>query len=210
MIAGRLAGRLIRLACLSLPEPDRAARRREWTAEAAAILDDPQTRPRARRSIAALLFAADQLRGARRIARHAPLPLTGSRSAMYVVWPCSVLVIASPVLRWLPAAHPVRLALYELVLAAGMICQVIRERRHWLAGSKDLFDQPHGRARRRLMLNFWSIVAWDQITVGIRLDSRLDALLAGAGMLVTLPILCWFVEPRIFAWPSSAQRHREG
>jgi hypothetical protein len=47
----------------------REDRYREWTAELHAILYDPETPSRARRSARALLYAADQNRGVRHLAR---------------------------------------------------------------------------------------------------------------------------------------------
>jgi hypothetical protein len=60
-----LAERMIRLACLRLPEADRDERYREWIAELPAILYDSDVRPAPRRALRALLFAADQHRGIR-------------------------------------------------------------------------------------------------------------------------------------------------
>jgi hypothetical protein len=57
-----LAERMIRLACLRLPEADRDECYREWTAELPAIFDDSEISP-TRRAIEVLSFAADQLRG---------------------------------------------------------------------------------------------------------------------------------------------------
>jgi hypothetical protein len=53
-----LAECLIRLACRSLPADIRDDRYREWTAELPAILGDPDIRPRIRRDLAAVRFAA--------------------------------------------------------------------------------------------------------------------------------------------------------
>lgn len=49
----RLARHLIRIACLRLPGQARDDRYREWTAELHAIVHDPGTPSRARRSAAA-------------------------------------------------------------------------------------------------------------------------------------------------------------
>jgi hypothetical protein len=136
MIAQRLAERLIRLACRSLPEPDRAGRYREWTAETAAILDDPGTRSRARRGVRALLFAADHIRGARRLNRRGRLPRTEWGSYAQMAFPLCVLGVATLSTRWLPVVHSVRLTVYELVLGAGMIYQIARERRYWRTAGK--------------------------------------------------------------------------
>lgn len=79
--AQRLAWQLIRLACMRLYGETREDRYREWTAELNAILYDPDIPSRTRRNARALLYAADQNRGARRLARtsrdparHPPLP----------------------------------------------------------------------------------------------------------------------------------------
>lgn len=60
-----LAVLLIDGACQQLPEPERAERGREWTAELFAILDD-HSLGRLRRSLRALRFAAGQYRTAGR------------------------------------------------------------------------------------------------------------------------------------------------
>ena len=65
--AERLARWLIRRACSRLPGETRDDRYREWTAEVRAILHDPQVPSRARRCLRALLYAADQNRGAWRL-----------------------------------------------------------------------------------------------------------------------------------------------
>jgi hypothetical protein len=67
----RLAEYLIRRACRRLPDSIRDERYQEWTAELPAILCDPGTRYRAAR---ALLYAADQTRGARRYPKPAAQP----------------------------------------------------------------------------------------------------------------------------------------
>jgi hypothetical protein len=75
----RLAKHLIRHACGRLPQDIREARYCEWTAEAFAILYDPSTRSRTRRTARALLYAADHMRGAHRLAKASRRPTDGSR-----------------------------------------------------------------------------------------------------------------------------------
>jgi hypothetical protein len=68
----RLARQLIRLACLRLPAQARDDRYREWTAELYSIVHDPGTPSRVRRGARAVLYAADQVRGAGCLGRAAP------------------------------------------------------------------------------------------------------------------------------------------
>ncbi len=63
----RLAEWLIRRACRHLPDAIRDDRYREWTAELPHILGEPGIRLAPRRAVMALLFAADQSRGARHL-----------------------------------------------------------------------------------------------------------------------------------------------
>jgi hypothetical protein len=65
----RLAGSLIRRACRHLPEDIRGERYREWTAELAAILDDPDIRLPPVRAARALGFAAGICTSARLVSR---------------------------------------------------------------------------------------------------------------------------------------------
>jgi len=65
----RLARWLIRRACSRLPGEICDDRYREWTAEVHAIMRDPQVPSRARRCLRALLYAADQNRGAWHLGR---------------------------------------------------------------------------------------------------------------------------------------------
>jgi apolipoprotein N-acyltransferase len=62
----RLAEHLIRRACRRLPDGIREERYREWAGELPAILTDPDVRWQARRTVRALLFAADHARTVRR------------------------------------------------------------------------------------------------------------------------------------------------
>jgi hypothetical protein len=78
--AQRLAWHLIRLACMRLSGEMREDRYREWTAELHAILHDPDIPSRARRNARALLYAADQNRGARRLARASREPALPARA----------------------------------------------------------------------------------------------------------------------------------
>lgn len=106
--AQRLARHLIRLACLRLSGETREDRYREWTAELHAILYDPGTRSPARRTVRALLYAADQNRGVRRLARTARDPV--ARPAR---WARKLLLAETPsghrlaaallMLTWVPA-----------------------------------------------------------------------------------------------------------
>jgi hypothetical protein len=57
----RLAECLILLASLKFPPGIRQDRYREWTAELPAILNDPDIRPKTRRDLAALRFAAGHI-----------------------------------------------------------------------------------------------------------------------------------------------------
>jgi hypothetical protein len=76
----RLARYLIRLACLRLPGQARDDRYREWTGELHAIVHDSGIRSRARRGARAVLYAADQVRGAGRLGRMAPARTAPGRS----------------------------------------------------------------------------------------------------------------------------------
>jgi hypothetical protein len=189
----RLAGRLIRIACQSLPDPDRAARYQEWTAEAAAILHDPATRSRVRRKVRALLFAADHIRGARRLARQAHMPRTGWRARASAAFPVAAYGVAALSTHWLPTPHPVKLTLAGLLQAAAMLYQILRERRYWLAGSNDEFEK--ARARRTSSLVLWWVILWIQLTNELALNT-----LAGvACCAVSAQFLMPFLERRIFA-----------
>jgi hypothetical protein len=157
MTVRRLAGQLIRVATRRLPDPDRAVRRREWAAEVAAILDDTGT-GRVRRQIRAVLFAADHIRGARGMAGRAYFPVTGWRSNLPRLVPLYALAAATLATYWLPLTRPTRLALDDLLVAAVMAVQIIRERRHWLTGSTEEFG--NGRQRRRSVLGTWWNVPW--------------------------------------------------
>jgi uncharacterized protein DUF4190 len=68
----RIAGLLIAVACRRLPAGVRADRRREWSAELAAILEDPAVRVGALRRARALRYAAGLCRTAGRLYRPAP------------------------------------------------------------------------------------------------------------------------------------------
>ncbi|MDT3399432.1 hypothetical protein RKE29_22760 [Streptomyces sp. B1866] len=61
----RSGERLIGRACRWLPEGEREERYAEWTAELAAVLDDPDGGPAALRAVRMFAFAADQRRGVR-------------------------------------------------------------------------------------------------------------------------------------------------
>jgi len=161
MIVRRLAGQLIRLACRKLPGPDRALRCQEWTAEVAAILDGQQARW-LHRQVTAVLFAADHIRGARRMARRVRRPAAEWR----VCYPAfGTFIIALLWTHWLPLAHPARLALVEVTLAAGMVLHVIRERRYWLAGSKEEFDSAH--AGRMITVITWWLMLCMPLATGV-------------------------------------------
>jgi hypothetical protein len=66
-LAERIAQLLIRQACRRLPDDARDERYLEWTAELPHILNDPDVRLAGCRVARALLFAADQARGTRRL-----------------------------------------------------------------------------------------------------------------------------------------------
>jgi hypothetical protein len=70
--AQRIAELLIRAACRRLPGDVREERRREWSAELLAILDDPDVRVAALRRARALRYAAGICRSAGRLHRSAP------------------------------------------------------------------------------------------------------------------------------------------
>jgi hypothetical protein len=184
--AQRLAGQLIRLASRRLPEPDRAVRCREWTAEVAAILDDPGS-GRVRRKITAVLFAADLIRSTRRTARRAAFPVAGWRAELpgLVPWGAQAAVFF---VRWLPLAYPVRLALFFLLVAAVMVVQIIRERRHWRTGSIEEFDS--ARVRRRGIVVMWWSAWW--VTLWVQVFDRgygwwyLLVFLAGSSLVVPM------------------------
>jgi hypothetical protein len=195
VIAGRLAGQLIRVASRRLPDPDRALRRREWAAEAAAILGDRRT-GRVRRQVRAVLFAADLIRSSRRMARRAFFPVAGWPLELAWLFPLGALSAADLGTHWLPLAHPVRLALADLLMAAVMAVQIVRERRHWLTVSKEELDS--ARTRRRLIMLMWWTVWWGQ---WLRAFNKwyLLAYLAGS-VLVVVPILL-LLERWIFTRP---------
>jgi len=70
--AQQIAELLIRAACRRLPRDVREERRREWSAELLAILDDPAVRVAALRRARALRYAAGICRSAGRLHRPAP------------------------------------------------------------------------------------------------------------------------------------------
>jgi hypothetical protein len=79
--AQQIAELLIRAACRRLPRDVREERRREWSAELLAILDDPAVRVAALRRARALRYAAGICRSAGRLHRPAPgasAPVTAS------------------------------------------------------------------------------------------------------------------------------------
>ena len=80
--AQRIAELLIRAACRRLPGDVREDRRREWSAELLAILDDPGVRVAALRRARALRYAAGICRSAGRLHRPAP----GAAVAAPVRW----------------------------------------------------------------------------------------------------------------------------
>lgn len=192
MRAGRLAERLIRLACRGLPEPDRAVRYREWTAEAAAILNDPGTRSRTRCKVRALLFAADHIRGARRMTKQVHVPGVGWRRYGYAAYPLAAYGIAYFSTHWMPVVHSMRLALFELVLVAAMIFQIMRERRRWLAGGTDEFEQ--GRGRRITLIWLWWVMLWIQLTYRLGLNDLIMSACSAVSGVLLMPLL----ERRIF------------
>lgn len=85
-MTGWLAEHLIRRACRRLPADTRDDRRREWTAEVRAILEDPGIRPAVLRSARALGYAL----GIRKCTRHPHLaagsPQRSARRADVVRW----------------------------------------------------------------------------------------------------------------------------
>jgi len=195
MSAARLAERLIRLASRGLPEADRSVRYREWNAEAIAILNDPGTRARIRRKIRALLFAADHIRGARRMARQAHVPRLGWRRYGYLAYPLAAYGIAYFGTHWMPVIHLIRLALFELVLVAGMLCQIVRERRYWLAGSKEEFEKARGT--RTALLGMWWLMLWIQLTYRLGLNTLAGSVTYAISGALLMPLL----ERRIFPAP---------
>jgi hypothetical protein len=186
MSARWLAGWLIGVACRFLPEPYRAFRYREWTAEAAAILDDQGTRSRVRRNARVLVFAADQIRGARALARHAGMPLARPRSlddrlipplaprlppavrrrsqrSAYV--PLSVALGMQFAFHALPfwssVADPARVAGWELCMWAGLMYWIARERRYNLTIGETEFNVVR-------VWRYWSLSMWGMaICVGV-------------------------------------------
>jgi hypothetical protein len=207
-----LTDQLIWRASRLLPEPDRSLRRQEWTAEVAAILDDPGTRWRARRQVRAVRFAAGHLRGARRMARAAPLR-GGVGAAAHPasevpgwLFPYCVLIAALLVAHLPPLALPVRLALGDLVMAAGMTVQVIREHRYWLAGGSE--ELGGGLGRRGRIYICWSLALYWLIR-SFKFAPWWHAWLYGIPDVVLYVMVVGFAERRIFARSGPAGRTGE-
>jgi hypothetical protein len=207
-----LTDQLIWRASRLLPEPDRSLRRQEWTAEVAAILDDPGTRWRARRQVRAVRFAAGHLRGARRMARAAP-QRRGAGAAAHpasemtaLLFPFCVMIAALPVAHLPPLVLPVRLALGDLVMAAGMTAQVIREHRYWLARGSE--EPGGGLPRRGRIYICWSFaLSW--LILSFKVAPWWHAWLYGIPGVVLVGIVGGFAERRIFARSGPAGRTGE-
>lgn len=141
VVVGRLAGYLIRRACRRLPEDICDERYREWAAELAAILDDPDIRLPPVRAARALGFAA----GICTSARFLGWP-DGSGSSRL---PRGVLLAAGAVIIWVAAAEAASVYplegpwMYVYVAAGGVsetlaIVAVVRAIRWFVR----LFTQP--------------------------------------------------------------------
>jgi hypothetical protein len=103
----RIAERLIRASCRRLPEDERAAHCREWSAELPAILEDTSVRPPILRAVRALRYAAGAFKTARYLRR------TGGSTSR-----------ARPS-GWRDGAVPVRPAATGLRLAIGVIAWLV-------------------------------------------------------------------------------------
>ena len=80
-----------------------------------------------------------------------------------------------------------RLALGDLLVAAVMAVQIIRERRHWLTGSIEEFDS--ARPRRKGIVSMWWLAWWETLWIQVfdrRYGWYLLAYLAGSSLLVPM------------------------
>jgi hypothetical protein len=132
----RLACVLITEACQRLPVDARQDREREWTAELAVIIDDPDLRPRWRGYLRAMRFAGAQSRTVRRLTRPAGLERvrvimvrTALASAGAAVALAVTAVVLDPVANSASSdSSPVVTAeiwAITLAMAAGLLCAVI-------------------------------------------------------------------------------------
>jgi hypothetical protein len=108
-------------------------------------------------------------RAHRRLTRRgrAVFPVAGWRAVLPMLVPPGA-EAAALVMHWLPLAHPVRLALGDLLVAAVMAVQIIRERRHWRTGSIEEFDS--ARPRRRDIVSTWWVMWW--VTLWVQVFDR--------------------------------------
>ena len=132
----RLAQVLINEACQRLPADARQDREREWAAELAAIIDDPDIRRRWRRHLRALRFAVAQRRTVRRLtwpAGAARVRVIVARTALASAGAAVVLAVAMIPLDSVvtssssysyPALQAEALA-GTLALAAGLLCAML-------------------------------------------------------------------------------------
>jgi hypothetical protein len=131
----RLAEYLLRRACRRLPEPARDECYREWTAELPAILQAPDTRLALHRSVRALLFAADQGRGTRRLSAKADSArgrTFRTRVFRFVLRHAEAVAVGFAV--WLVATtlHPSTARIFGLVALAAIVRFAWMSRRLWL------------------------------------------------------------------------------
>ena len=117
-----LAGYLIRRACRRLPEDICGDRYREWAAELAAILDDPDIRLPAVRAARALGFAVGICTSARLLSRP-------ERSGSFRL-PRAVLLAAGAIIIWVAAVevasvYPLDGAWTYMYVAAGGVSETL-------------------------------------------------------------------------------------
>jgi hypothetical protein len=120
--AGVIGGYLIRQACRRLPEDIGDERYREWAAELAAILDDPEVRLPPVRAARALGFALGICSSAGLLSR-----ADGSRSSRV---PRGVLYLAGAIVIWVAAvevatAYPLEGPWGYVYVAAGGVSQAL-------------------------------------------------------------------------------------
>jgi len=134
--AQRLAEHLIRRACRRLPHDTRDDRYREWTAELHAILHDPGTRPQARRTLRALVYAADHARSTRRLAKAADHPSKRFLPASYdQLLPAAVMCSAvgtatgTAILIWSPSHGGLANAIFASSMTVSVVLQWRARRR---------------------------------------------------------------------------------
>jgi hypothetical protein len=154
--AERLARHLIRLACLRLSGETREDRYREWAAELHAILADPETSSRTRRNARALLYAADQNRGARRLGRATrdPMPRppfrARARKLLQTETPgarilvVTVLTLISQTGDWIFMPHGI---LFVTTAAVGVSCYVWTVARFKRESRPHFLQDPEDRRR---------------------------------------------------------------